>query len=95
MLQYGPSAEAGTMRTLIVVAIGLVLSVGFVFTASHLGKDKVIGAIVFISLWLIFCCFDYANGVKAGYSAVDELGVHILLFVLPALGAWLAARFLS
>jgi len=83
------------MRTLIVVAIGLVLSVGFVFAASYLGKDKVIGAIVFISLWLIFCCFDYVNGVKAGYSAVGELGVHILLFVLPALGAWLAARFLS
>jgi len=83
------------MRTLIVVLIGLVLSFAFVFMSSHLGRGKVTGAILFIGLWLVFCGFDYSNGVKAGYSAIDELGIHIALFTLPAIGAWLAARFLS
>jgi hypothetical protein len=81
------------MRTLVVVAIGLVLSFVFVFAASHLGRGRITGAIAFILLWFVFCCFDFSNGVKAGYSASDELGIHILLFMLPALGAWLAARF--
>ena len=61
------------MRTVIVVAIGLFLSFGFVFAASHLGRRKVTGAIAFILLWFFFCCFDFSNGVKAGYSASDEL----------------------
>jgi hypothetical protein len=82
------------MRTLIVVVIGLALSFGFVFASSHLGRGKLTGAIVFIAAWLIFCAFNYSNSVKAGYSATDELGIHILLFVVPASGAWLAARFL-
>jgi hypothetical protein len=82
------------VRTLIVVAVGLLLSAGFVFASSHLGKNKITGALLFIALWFIFCAIDYFNGVKAGYSTTDELGIHILLFTLPALGAWLAARFL-
>lgn len=83
------------MRTLIVVVIGVVLSFTFVFGASHLGKSKVAGAILFVGLWLVFCCFDYSRGVKAGYSAIDELGIHIILFVLPTISAWVAARFLT
>ena len=38
--------------------------------------------------------FDYSNGVKGGYPAIDELGIHILIFVVPATGAWVMARFL-
>jgi hypothetical protein len=82
------------VRTLVVVAIGLVLSGAFVFATGYLGKGKITGAIVFIMVWLIFCSVDYSNGIKAGYAAIDELGIHILLFVLPAIGAWVAARFL-
>jgi hypothetical protein len=82
------------MRTLIVVGVGVALALGAVFAFSHLGKGKVTGALVFLAVWLIFCCVDYTNGVKAGYAAVDELGIHIVLFAVPALGAWFAARFL-
>jgi hypothetical protein len=74
--------------------VGLILAFGFVFAGTLLGKSKVTGAIIFLGLWLIFCAVDYSNGVKAGYSAVDELGIHILVFAVPAIGAWLAARFL-
>ena len=74
--------------------MGLVLSGAFVFAFNHLGKSKTTGAIVFIAVWLIFCAVDYSNGVKAGYAAIDELGIHILLFVVPAIGAWVMARFL-
>jgi hypothetical protein len=82
------------VRTLIVVAVGLMLSVAFVFATGYLGKGKVTGAIVFMAVWLIFCAIDYLNGVKAGYAAIDELGIHLLLFAVPAIGAWISARFL-
>ena len=80
------------MRTVIALAIGLALSFGFVFAAGFLGRSRVTGALLFIALWLVFCVIDYTNGVKAGYSAVEELGIHLLLFTLPAFGAWLFAR---
>jgi hypothetical protein len=82
------------VRTVIVLAIGLVIALAFVFAASHLGKTKVAGAILFIAVWLIFCAFDYSQGLKAGYAAVDELGIHLILLIIPAFGAWAAARFL-
>jgi hypothetical protein len=84
----------GFVRTLVVIAIGLVLSGAFVFASGYSGKGKVTGAIGFIVVWFIFCAADYSNGVKAGYAAIDELGIHILLFVVPTIGAWTAARFL-
>jgi hypothetical protein len=82
------------VRTLIVATMGLLLSGAFVFAFSHLARSKTTGAIVFIAAWLIFCVFDYSNGVKGGYPAIDELGIHILIFVVPATGAWIMARFL-
>ena len=83
------------MRTVIVVATGLVVSFGFVYAAGLLGRARVSGALLFIVLWFVFCAFDYSRGVKAGYSPVEELGIHIFLFAIPAVGAWLSARFLS
>jgi len=83
------------MRTLFAIVIGLALSFAFVFAASHFGRGKVTGAILFIGVWLVFCAIDYSNGVKAGYSATDELGIHILLFTVPVVGAWVATRLLS
>jgi hypothetical protein len=81
------------VRTAIVILIGLFLSIATVFAANYAGKEKITGAVAFIALWFVFCAFDYANGVKAGYSAVEELGIHILLFTVPAISSWLAARF--
>ena len=83
------------MRTFIVIVIGLVLGFGSVFATSQMGKGQTPGAIAFAALWLIFCGYDTANGVKAGYGLRDELLLHLLIYVLPVLGAWLATNYLS
>lgn len=82
------------MRTLIAVTIGLISSIGFVYVSKAIGRTPVSGAIAFIAVWLIFCVVDYSNGVKAGYSPLEELGIHLIVFAVPAVGAWLAARWL-
>jgi len=83
------------MRTLIVLAAGFVVAFGVVYAAKAMGRGTVAGAIAFILLWLIFTTIDYAGGVKAGYSPLEELGIHLVVFTLPAFGAWLAARWLA
>ena len=82
------------MRTLIVIAIGLALSLAFVFAAGTLDKSKTTGAYFFIALWLGFCVIDFFLGVRAGYAPREELGIHAVLFTIPALSAYLMARFL-
>lgn len=82
------------MRTLLVLAVGFVLSLVFVFAAGALGKGKTSGAYLFIALWLGFCVVDFFMGVRAGYAPLDELGIHAVLFTIPALSAYLIARFL-
>ena len=83
------------MRTLLVLAIGLAGSFGVVYLTKVLGKGTVTGAITFLGLWLVFCIFDYMAGVRAGYSPLEELGIHLVLFTIPAFGGWFAARLLS
>ncbi|MCI0391733.1 MAG: hypothetical protein MOB07_23565 [Acidobacteria bacterium] len=84
------------MRTLIVITIGLILSVIFVFGASFINKSRgeqfINGAYVFIGLWLIICIVDFYFGVKAGYSALEELGIHLVVFGVPAAVAFLLSR---
>ncbi len=82
------------MRTVIAIAIGVVLSLAFVLGAKHLGRAKTLGEYLFLAGWLIFCVVDYSNGVKAGYAASEELRIHALVFLVPAITAWLAARYL-
>jgi hypothetical protein len=43
-------------------------------------------------LWLIFCGIDYTNGVRAGFGAGEEFGIHLVMFVVPVIGARVAAR---
>ncbi len=83
------------MRTLVVAGIGLVLAFGFVYAAKMMGKGTVAGAIAFLAVWLIFCANDFSRGVSAGYSALDELGIHLVLFAVAGFGAWAAARWLA
>lgn len=80
------------MRTLIVTGAGLLLAFAFAYASKTMGRGAIAGSFVFIVLWFIFCCIDLANGVKSGYAALDELGIHILLFTVASLGAWAAAR---
>ena len=83
------------MRTLVVMICGLAGAFAFVFVSKTLKMRTSSGALAFIFAWLIFCGIDTFNGVKEGYSALDELGIHLLLFTVPAFAAWLAARLLA
>jgi len=81
------------MRTVIVIVIGLILSLAFVLGANFINKGKSTGAYLFMGLWLIFCIVDYCIGVfKAGYSPLDELGIHLIIFAVPAAAAYFLAR---
>lgn len=85
------------MRTLIIIAVGLILSFAFVFGANAINKGRgeslVNGAYWFIGLWLIFCVYDFYVGVfKAGYSVRDELAIHSIIFAAPAAAAWFLSR---
>jgi hypothetical protein len=82
------------MRTLIVLVIGAILSAAFVYAANTFARNKSAGVILFLMIWLIVCAIDFARGVKAGYSVAEELGIHALLFVVPAAVALCTARFL-
>ncbi len=83
------------MRTLIVVVIGLAAALAFVYGARALQRSPAAGALVFIGCWFVFCGIDLAAGVRAGYTIVDELGIHLLVFLAPAAAAWAAARMLA
>lgn len=81
------------MRTVTVVMIGLVVSFAFVFGATFIHKSKGVGAVWFMGVWLIFCLVDYCIGVfQAGYSPLDELGIHLIIFAVPAAAAYFLAR---
>jgi len=85
------------MRTLIVVAIGLVLAVAFVVIANLINKSKgemfFNGFYVFAVLWFIFCAVDYYYGVfRAGYGAMEELGIHLVIFLVPVAIAFFVSR---
>jgi hypothetical protein len=83
------------VRTVIAITAGIVVSFCFAFLSRSLGWEALRGSIFFIVVWLLFCLFDYQNGVKAGYAASNELRIHLLVFAVPALAAWLLARRLS
>jgi hypothetical protein len=81
------------MRTLIVILIGLLLSGVFVYGANFINKSRVNGFYAFLAVWLIFCAIDYYIGVfRAGYSALEELGVHLVVFAVPFAAAWYLSR---
>ncbi len=71
------------------------LAAAFAYAARAMHRSPGVGAFVFIVCWFVFSGVDLVAGVRAGYSLVEELGIHLLLFIVPAAGAWLAARFQS
>lgn len=84
------------MRTLIVIVVGLVLSAAFVYGAGFINRGRagapINGAYLFLGVWLVFCIVDYYFGLKAGYGAVEELGVHAVVYLIPAALAWYLSR---
>lgn len=83
------------MRTLLMVLAGVVLALAFHLVAAALnrrGASRIDGARLFIWIWLAVASVDFWVGVDAGNSALLELGVHLLIFALPAALAWYLSR---
>lgn len=85
------------MHTLRITLIGLILLSLFVFVAAQINQRKnrppVDGANLFLWLWLVVSIANFCVGVFiAGYSVLTELGVHLVVFGLPAAVAWFMSR---
>ena len=84
------------MRTLLMTVIGVAFAVAFdiVVAALHQrgksrGND---GARLFIWIWLAITIVDFWVGVEEGHAVSLELGVHALIFIVPAGAAWYLSR---
>jgi len=84
------------MRTLLMVAIGVVLALvfdAFIAAMHKRGTHRDAGgAEAFIWIWLAIASVDFWVGVDAGNAVSLELGVHLLVFAVPAALAWYLAR---
>ena len=85
------------MHTLRITLIGLILLSLFVFVAVQINQQKdrppVDGAHLFIWVWLVVSIANFCVGVFiAGYSVLTELGVHLVVFGVPAGVAWFLSR---
>jgi hypothetical protein len=85
------------MHTLRITLIGLILLSLFVFVAAQINQRKnrpaVDGAYLFIWVWLVVSIANFCVGIFiAGYSVLTELGVHVIVFGLPAGVAWFLSR---
>jgi uncharacterized membrane protein len=85
------------MHTLVLTLMGLVLLFVFVFVATLINKRKnkpaVDGARIFIWFWLAVSIVNFYVGVVvANYSVATEVGVHTVIFGLPAGVAWYLSR---
>ncbi|MCW5605986.1 MAG: hypothetical protein KIT18_15705 [Burkholderiales bacterium] len=76
------------MRTLIFVLAGLAI----VFIAMWLvpAARRALAAWVFSAAWLAVSLVNLSIGLSHGYSLREELLVHLVLFGVPVLAAWLA-----
>ncbi|WP_448098225.1 hypothetical protein [Luteibacter yeojuensis] len=74
------------MRTVIVIAIGLVLAALFLrlMSASH----RTLAASLFTLMWFAVSGWNLRTGLAHGYSLSEELPIHLALFGVPVLFAW-------
>lgn len=79
------------MRTVIIIAAGLIIGALFLFAGRLLGRGPetlALGAKLFIPLWFIAAAANLWIGVaKAGYSFMEELPIFLLIFAVPAAAA--------
>jgi hypothetical protein len=79
------------MRSVIIVATGLVIGALFLFSGRILGRGPetlALGAKLFIPLWFIAAAANLWMGVaKAGYSFMEELPIFLVIFGVPAAAA--------
>jgi len=84
------------MRTLLMTVIGVAFAVAFdgvVAVLQQRDKSRTAGgAQLFIWIWLAITIVDFWVGVEEGHGVLLELGVHALIFVVPAAAAWYLSR---
>ena len=85
-----------SMRTLLITVIGLALAVAFDVAVEMLrrrGKSRSAdGARLFIWICLAISIVDCWVGIEEGHGVSLELGVHALIFIVPAAAAWYLSR---
>jgi len=79
------------MRSVIIVAAGLIIGALFLLAGRLLGRGPetlALGAKLFIALWFIAAAANLWIGVaKAGYSFMEELPIFLVIFGVPAAAA--------
>lgn len=85
------------MRTLILTLIGILLLFALVASASAVNRRRharvMNGPRAFVFLWLgISIAHLYIGVVREGYPLLMELGIHAIIFGIPALLAWYISR---
>ena len=78
------------MRTLIIIAVGLLL-LAVALKVAKPGKRRAVAGI-FCVFWLLATLANLALGLSHGYSLQEELPIHLLLFGVPAFAAWWFSR---
>lgn len=87
--------DAERMRTVLAIVIGLVLAVVVVMVTRSNSAWRGRALAGFVAVWFVACAVDTYAGVNAGYSLGEELLIHLVIFVVPALAAYLLARRLA
>jgi|GEM_PF-3558766 len=80
------------MRTLIIIAIGIVVGLLTIFVLRKARKDPRTAFLTFAILWFAFCLYNMWVGVStAGYAVTEELPILAINFLMP-LGVVFALR---
>lgn len=74
------------MRTLIIIAIGLILAIALMRLVPAPHRTWAAG--LFTLAWLVACAWNLRVGLSHGYTLAEELPIHAALFGIPALVAW-------
>lgn len=81
------------MRTVLAIVLGLVIVGVWYAVARRRGARATSTSLAaFGIVWFIACVVDVFVGVWSGYSWVDELLIHLVIFAVPVAAAVLLAR---
>jgi uncharacterized membrane protein YwaF len=78
------------MRTLIIIAVGLLL-LAVALKVAKSGKRRTVAS-VFCGFWLLATLANLALGLSHGHTLREELPIHLVLFGVPAAAAWWFSR---
>jgi len=81
------------VRTFIAIGIGLILLIVVAVLAARRDQEARQKAFTaFGVVWFVLCVLDAIVGVLNGYSIGEELLIHMVIFLVPAMAAFLVAR---